>query len=254
MADNPLLFTVDVEPDWGIAGERSVKEALPRLLRLLQKHSAAATLFTVGSLVPSHRGLLQEAAERHEIASHGYSHSRLDRMPPQDARDQLARSMEALEALGRKPVGVRAPFFRTPAGWCAMVREAGYLYDASLGECYPSRRNARPGSWTVLREDGLPRLPTCALKGGWTPFCLLHLRLMGTLGRWLTPREGRMFYCHLHELMPPDLGRGLPISVRWMLTRNAGQAGWNVLERLLAERGADTVTCAEFLGLDAPGA
>ena len=199
------MFTVDLEPDWGLAGTRGVREILPRLLELLDAREIPATFFVTGLLAETCRDDLLRIGPRHEIASHGFTHRRFDALSREEVREELHRSRAALEGLGREVTGVRAPFFATPPTWLDEAAAAGYRYDASAGSVRPSFRNRR---WP---EAGglLPRLGVSVFRDGLTPFCLTYLRLYHPFGlRWM-PRQPRLFYLHLHEFLPAAAASGL---------------------------------------------
>ena len=130
---NALLFTVDVEPDWGVSGTRAVREELPRLLDMLDERGIRATFFVSGAMVQPCREVLGRIGPQHELASHGQEHRRMDSLPREAVRRELCDSREAVASLGREVLGVRAPFFATPPWWCEEAAAAGYRYDASAG-------------------------------------------------------------------------------------------------------------------------
>ena len=244
---NKLLFTIDTEPDWGISGTRGVEDALPRLLELLEERRIAATFFVSGRLVQPCRDALLEIGPQHEIASHGYNHRRLSGVPREEVRDELRRSRLILAELGREIEGVRAPFFATPQGWLEEVADAGYKYDASAGCVRPSMMNRR---WPAPAH-GLGRLGVSVLRDGITPFCLTYLRLYHPLGLHMMPQAAPgcpvMFYLHLHEFLPPETAARLKTPLRWMLTRNCGEAAWDILRRALDRLDGEWITCSEYL-------
>src|SRR3972149_7369120 len=76
---SPIMFTVDVEGDWGGSQARAVREAFPVLLELLDRHSVTATFFVVANLVALVREVLRPDS-RHEVGSHGLTHRPLTRL------------------------------------------------------------------------------------------------------------------------------------------------------------------------------
>jgi len=243
-----LALTVDVEPDWGIAGCQAAQQVLPALLDMLQRHSAGATLFVVAQMLPVCRELLREAAKRCEIASHGLTHRRLDRLPPEERRRELLLSrMRLSEELDTEVSGIRAPFLRVPEGWLELVGECGYRYDSSRGRVYPSWRNVPAGSWRPVEAGDVVELPPTTLRPGMVPFSLTYLRLGAPVTEALVPRGEAVFYMHLHELASPALARRLPLPLRWALRRRAGEPAWRVLERLLRGRAGRVVSCRALL-------
>ncbi len=252
--EDAVLFTVDVEPDWGIAGSRAVREHLPRLLDLLDEWAAPATFFVAALMLDECLPALRRIGPRHEVASHGLTHRRIGPLPREERRRELVESRARLEdALGRRALGVRAPFLSRSATWLSEVAEAGYAYDASEGVVRPSlgnlrHRRRRP----VDRRGPVPSLPVSTLADGLCPFALTWLRLLDPLAPLLLPRRPRVFYFHLHEFLPRRTAGALRPALRPVLTRNCGERAWSILRRALAPHAARFATCAAYLGLDAP--
>lgn len=248
--ESPFLLTVDVEPDWGVAGSIAVRQALPPLCDMLRRHSVRATFFIVSDLLGECGDLFSRELAGHEAASHGRSHRRLDRLPPSDVAAELSESRARLEAHFRLPVrGFRAPFLATPPGWVDMLAAAGYEYDSSAGSVAPSPRNVPAGKWRVGRSGGVATLPTTALRPGWAPFSLTWLRLLAPVGERLVHPRATMMYLHLHELADARLAERLPWPMRTLLRRNAGEAAWPILERTVARFASRAMTCSEAAGL-----
>jgi hypothetical protein len=171
----------------------------------------------------------------------------MDKMPVEELRTELRQSKVALEeCFGREVLGIRAPFFATPANWIAEAVAAGYGYDASQGCVRPSFGNRR---LYELRNEGgvLPRLGVSTLLDGLTPCCLTYLRLYHPFGLWLAPRSPRMFYMHLHEMLPAETAACLNWWTRVPLTRNCGERAWKILNRALDRFSGEWVTCRKFL-------
>jgi peptidoglycan/xylan/chitin deacetylase (PgdA/CDA1 family) len=74
------------------------------------------------------------ASGRNEVGIHGWIHEHLPSVNDAAAELQmLNRSIETLtSALGRKPVGYRAPSWQFSEYTMKQVKEAGFLYDSSL--------------------------------------------------------------------------------------------------------------------------
>ena len=247
MAEPLLLLTVDVEPDWGVGGDRCVRSQLPRLLDLLDRHGVSATFFIVAGMLDTCAELFGQVAERHEIASHGLTHRRLTDLDARTVETELRDSMARLETLGAPVRGFRSPFLMTPAGWASRLRRAGYAYDSSTGRCYPSLANTPRGAWRANYREGVWTLPTATLGDGVTPFSLTWLRLPTPFGAGRERGRGPVLYLHLHELAPPALADALPRPMRWLLRRNAGERAWGILERIIRTRRNEMMTCWQYV-------
>jgi polysaccharide deacetylase family protein (PEP-CTERM system associated) len=122
--------------DWQGYEDR-LPESGRRLLRLLAEAGVRATFFVLGRVAEMHPELVREiVADGHEIGTHGWSHTLVYRMRPQEFGDELRRSIRLLEDLGGRPViGHRAPFFsitRQSLWALEILAEAGIRYDSSV--------------------------------------------------------------------------------------------------------------------------
>jgi peptidoglycan-N-acetylglucosamine deacetylase len=117
-------------------GEYGAIDGVPRILRLLDKYKLPASFF-----IPAVSHLLHPqvvpsilASGRHEIGVHGWIHEHLPSVNDATAeQDMLTRAIETLtKAIGKKPVGYRAPSWQFSQYTMKQVKDAGFLYDSSL--------------------------------------------------------------------------------------------------------------------------
>jgi len=123
---------------WGQYGARV---AVPRILKLLERHGVKATFY-----VPAVTALIHPdeqrriIAEGHEIGIHGWIHELNSVLPYDDERDLMLRSADTLEKIcGIRPVGMRTPSWDFSWSTLAIAAEMGLLYDSSLmsdEDCY----------------------------------------------------------------------------------------------------------------------
>src|SRR5579871_6946363 len=90
----------------------------PRLLELLERHSARATFFVVGKFVRACPDLVREISARgHALGNHTETHPNLFFQSPAGIREELARCQEAIAGAvrGEPPRWMRPPFgYRNP--------------------------------------------------------------------------------------------------------------------------------------------
>ncbi len=108
-----------------------------RILAQLADAGAAATFYVVGEIAVSHPTLVRDiAAAGHEIGSHSWDHRRVNRFTPEQFRDDLKTSVDALEqAAGVTVAGFRAPTFSVmkSTAWAVdVLAESGLRYDSSV--------------------------------------------------------------------------------------------------------------------------
>ena len=117
-------------------GEYGAVDGLPRILRLLDKQQVPASFFipAVSSLL--HPQMIPDILARkvHEIGIHGWIHERLPQLNDEKEEQRLLdQSIETLtKAMGKRPVGYRAPSWKFSKYTLAQVKAAGFLYDSSL--------------------------------------------------------------------------------------------------------------------------
>ena len=111
-------------------------DGLPRILRLLDRQNVPASFFIPAVSLALNPEIAPSitSRKRHEIGVHGWIHEHLGAL--NDAAEEqklLNQSIEALtKAIGKRPVGYRAPSWAMSTFTMDQVRKAGFLYDSSL--------------------------------------------------------------------------------------------------------------------------
>lgn len=255
-------FTVDLE-DWfqGLTStnpqvdkwpalESRVVPATHKLLGILRAHDVRATFFVLGHVADRHPELIREiAAAGHELGVHGYHHRFVYKMKPDEFRQELQQSIDAvIRATGVIPKGHRAPYFSVNAAtpWAfAIMSEAGIEYDSSV---FPTRSMLYgfPGAPRFphrIAETGLAEYPASTLALGRYTFPIVggfYTRALPyTLTRWAIRRlnaEGQpaILYIHPWEL---DLGQRYDrVTPRERVTHYYGRRGLEAkLHRLFTD-------------------
>ena len=140
-----ILLTFDLEEfdiaeEYGATLDLATKiqtsyVGMERILALLKKHDAKATIFCTAFYAENAPEQLRRiAAEGHEIASHGYYHDRFEEA------DLLKSRLKLTEITGKNIVGFRMA--RMAAVDNRTIEAAGYKYDSSLNPTWlPGRYN-----------------------------------------------------------------------------------------------------------------
>lgn len=237
-------FTVDVEDYFQVqafAGRisRSQWESYPSrvventhaVLRLLDRAQVPGTFFILGWVAERFPGLVRDIhTAGHEIGSHSYWHRLIYEMTPEEFRDDLRRSTEAIGSVtGEAVVSFRAPCFsitRESLWALDILAEEGYRYDSSVFPVYHDHYgipNAEPFPHRIeCRAGTLCEFPPSVYR-----FWTLNLPVAGGGYFRLYPAwfsiycldrinrgagEPFMFYIHPWEL-DPDQPR-LPASLK----------------------------------------
>jgi len=117
--------------------ESRVEANTYKILENFKESDVKATFFILGYIAEKYPSLVKEISSLgHEIATHGYSHRLIYRLTPKEFRDDLKRSIAAIEDVSRQKVlGFRAPYWSiTKESYWALdiLQEEGIIYDSSI--------------------------------------------------------------------------------------------------------------------------
>jgi polysaccharide deacetylase family protein (PEP-CTERM system associated) len=243
MTAGPLnAFTVDVEDYFQVSAfERAIPRAewerfegrvvanTRRMLELLARHHVRGTFFVLGWIAERHGQLVREIHQAgHEIGSHGHWHRLIYESSPEEFRDDLRRSRQAIQRAVESPVVLHraASFSITRRSLWALqiLAEEGFQIDSSVFPIYHDRYgipDAEPAIHQIatpagsvwefppsVAELGLIRVPVSG--GGY--FRLYPYWLTRALLSRVNRRQNRpfVFYVHPWEIDPgqPRLAAG----------------------------------------------
>ncbi len=240
-----------------------VEANVERILALFEAAGVRATFFTLGWIAERCPAMVRRIVEAgHELASHGYDHTRATQQSPREFQADVTRTKAILEDVGGTAVtGYRAASYSIGRDnlWALDVLEAsGYEYSSSI---YPIRHDLygipdAPRFAFRIRPGGLLELPVSTVEvagrrlpcGGGGYFRLFPYAFSRGLIRRLHRAEGQpsIFYFHPWEVDPaqPRLqGIGLKTRVRhylnlertaMRLTRLLGDFRWAPLREVFA--------------------
>jgi polysaccharide deacetylase family protein (PEP-CTERM system associated) len=192
MSDRPVArmrnaMTVDVEDYFQVQAfahciDRKDWDAFPRRVdintnRILDHFAAAgvkATFFTLGWVAQRFPTLIRRiVADGHELASHGWDHTRADAQDPKAFRADISRTRVLLEDTGGVQVtGYRAATFSigTRNLWVfPILRQERYLYSSSIN----------PIKHDLYGMPDAPRVPFRPDPSGVMEIPMTTVRLMG---------------------------------------------------------------------------
>ncbi len=135
-------------------------EAVGRYLELFAELGLTGTFFAIGEDLSDPRcagALAQAHARGVEVGNHSHRHDyALSRASPEVISSELALAARAIEAaVGRAPVGFRAPGYSLSAALYQEVERAGYAYDSSTFPAAPYYL-AKAGVMAALSALGRP--------------------------------------------------------------------------------------------------
>jgi peptidoglycan/xylan/chitin deacetylase (PgdA/CDA1 family) len=188
-------------------GEYGFTEGLPRIMALYDKYNIPGSFYipaVTGILYPA---MIQEFKKRPrlEIGIHGWIHERLTDLDDQAEEERLLN--KAIEfwtsAMGKKPVGYRAPSWAFSKYTLDLIRKAGFQYDSSamaMDEPYELLSNGRPSGMVELPVDWiLDDYPYFVSSGSLpSPELIFKVYQDEFDGAY---REGTMFMLTLHPMV-----------------------------------------------------
>jgi len=141
-------------------GEYGFTEGMGRILALYDKYKIPGAFYipaVTGVLYPE---IIQEFKKRpqHEIGIHGWIHESLTDLDDQAEEERLMnKSIEFwTNAMGKKPVGYRAPAWAFSKYTLDLIRKAGFQYDSSamaMDEPYELLSNGQQTGMVELPVD-----------------------------------------------------------------------------------------------------
>ncbi len=140
---------------------RRVEVNVDRILTLFDRAGVKATFFTLGWIAERHPGMIRRiVAAGHELASHGWDHTRADAQDHATFLADVSRTRETLEQIGgTSVVGYRAATFsighRNMWAFEGLLR-AGYRYSSSINPIKHDLYGMPDAPRTPFNPQGLP--------------------------------------------------------------------------------------------------
>lgn len=237
-------MTVDVEDYFQVSAfEKTIDRAqwdnipcrvegnMNRILNLFAKKNVHATFFTLGWVAERYPDLIRRIVnEGHELASHGFMHTRVTQQSPEEFRADIIKTKNLLEEIsGVEVKGYRAPSYSIGAAnlWALdELHEAGYQYSSSI---YPVKHDlygmpeASRFSFYPRGKQGILEIPITTIRfgdknipcGGGGFFRLYPYVVSRWALRSVNKNENQpgMFYFHPWEI-DPDQPRQTNINLK----------------------------------------
>jgi polysaccharide deacetylase family protein (PEP-CTERM system associated) len=222
------------------------------ILELFEKHDVKATFFMLGWVAERYPGLVRRIVDSgHELASHGYTHTRVTRQTPEVFSADIAKTKDLLEDIaGCEVLGYRAASYSivNKTLWAHdLLQEAGYRYSSSI---YPIHHDLygipdAPRFSYLHKEEGLLEIPITTVSlfnhnlpcGGGGYFRLLPYRASRWAMKHVNKTDGQpcVFYFHPWEIDPEQpRQQGISRKTRFRHYLNLGRMKGRI-ERLLTD-------------------
>jgi len=237
------------QQDWPEYEDR-LGQGLDKILRILDAHKAKATFFVLGYIAEKQPGIVNRIlGAGHEVASHGYWHKLIYNQTPQEFREDIVRSKEAIERIIKKKVrGYRAPFFSITKDslWALdILSDLGFDYDSSI---FPVKNflYGIPGADDKIHKivnTNMTEFPLSVLKinGFKFPVCGgFYLRslpyLISACGIRSFNRGGHPAVIYMHPWELDTQKPKIPMGLKWKIVHEYNIAGMeNKFKRLIRD-------------------
>jgi peptidoglycan-N-acetylglucosamine deacetylase len=154
-----LLARGETSPTTLSAADFGAQTGLPRILALLDRYQIPASFFIPAVSAIIHPEMIPAILKtgRHEIGVHGWIHESLAPLEEYEEERLLNQAIDYLtKAVGKRPVGYRAPAWAFSSHTLGLLRKHGFLYDSSLqamDEPYEIVSNGEPTGLIELAID-----------------------------------------------------------------------------------------------------
>ncbi len=259
---------------WAMYPSR-IEKNTEAILELFGQHNARATFFTLGWVAKHYPDLIRRIVDNgHELASHGFSHERVNNQSLDTFRDDVKRTKCILEDTGGVSVrGYRAASFSIDRRtfWAFdVLAEEGYRYSSSI---YPIRHDhygmpeAPRFAFQPIPHKPFTEVPITSLSvwgknlpcGGGGYFRLLPYAVSRWALHHVNKTEGVpcVFYFHPWEI-DPDQPRiaGASLKTRFRHYHNLGRMrdrlttilrdfNWTRMDRIFLENESEVILESE---------
>jgi peptidoglycan/xylan/chitin deacetylase (PgdA/CDA1 family) len=134
-SEAPQLRDGTTSPTDLSASDFGAESGTPRILKMLDRYQIPATFFMTAVDAMLHPDMLAAILKsgRHEVGVHGWIHE----FPPRLAEGEEERLLDQAiayltKAIGKRPVGYRAPSWAFSGSTLDLIQKKGFLYDSSL--------------------------------------------------------------------------------------------------------------------------
>ncbi|MBS3112491.1 polysaccharide deacetylase family protein [Candidatus Woesearchaeota archaeon] len=236
------ILTIDLEYDFESKEDKSLKVIVPKLLDYFSENNITATFFVIGEIAEKYPKLVKKISKSHEVASHGYDHSYIN----ENSLDyQLRKSKLAIEKLGIKCKGFRAPYFMYPNTLYKSLKENGYKYDSSISSFFPGRYNNLLVNIKPHWRNGIIELPMSNFVGKFLSSGLPYYRLFYPASKLF--KLPYMFYLHPCEFLSKRPHNQINWLVKKLYSRNQGKKAWKMFTSMVENSNANWISCDEFI-------
>ena len=204
-------------------GRYAPRVAIPRILDLLDRLEIKTTFFTPGWTCDNHPDSLADIVSHgHEVAAHSYAHEKMTELSADKEAEVWEKSMAALERVGVKPQGYRAPYWMFGERSINHMKRLGFRYSSNMMDEDMPYMLEHKG-----KSTGLVELPVEWLLDDWPHFEMDRMGPEEVYKLWKPEWEGlhglgRCFGLTCH---PECIGRVSRIKMLERIVSEAKEGG-----------------------------
>ncbi len=232
------ILTLDLEYDFETDRLDNLK-IIPKILDFFDDYDVKATFFVLGELVKDNEDLIKEINKKHEVASHSFSHLRLNGLNDVELEEEIKKSKEVFKEININVKGFRAPYFVIHKNLWKLLKKYDFEYSSSIANFFPGRYfniNLKPRKINDIIELPVPNLIFPFTNG------LSAHRLLYPVSKIL--RKKYMFYFHPCEFLEKMNINEINFFVKSLYKRNLKKS-WNIFEEVIKKE--KWVGCREFI-------
>ncbi|RJP29005.1 MAG: DUF3473 domain-containing protein [Candidatus Omnitrophota bacterium] len=229
------------------AGLEEVSRSIDMFLGLLKRYNHKATFFVLGVIAERLPQAVKNIVNSgHEIASHGYQHRPIFTLKPEQFKDDLMRSKNALERItGTQIIGFRAPYWSITKKslWAIdLIKECGFSYDSSISPAVNFLYGIEGAQRRIYKHDsGLWEIPPTTIKlfgkniivgGGFYLRALPYFVTRYVFKRLNKKKSSAMAYFHPHEVLNTKSDMDLPLAEDFILNFNKDSVAQKLIKLL----------------------
>lgn len=249
-----VAVTFDVESDFALGKTfNNIKDSLPLAIDVLKEEKIKSTFFVTGRVMEKFGDEIVKMCKGHEIASHGYNHTRLDKLETEKIKDDIEKTKRVFSYFGLDPIGFRAPKLCLNKRAIKIISKH-YEYDSSVSPSFlPFRYFNFFEKRVPHKKNGIVEIPIGTINTIRMPMTsswmfLFEKNYFNFLNVFGLP-ETSVFMFHSFDFVNYTMPKNFPLYKYKLYYRNCGRDKIQFLSDLikkLKEKKCKFLTCEQI--------